>query len=78
MSPFHLKMVIAHLGVPQLVDTSLLSLPPFSHHLLFYVSVSPSFLNLIKTFFSDAGSTLTKYGYISFLQLHLCVCAKSL
>ena len=80
LSPFHLKMVVAHLGVPQLVDTSLLSLTPFSHHHLFYVSVSPSFLTLIKTLLSDSGPTLTKldvlYGYISTLSsiISVCVC----
>ena len=77
LSPSHLKMVVAHVGVPQLVDTSLLSLPPFSHHLLFYVPVSP-FLTLIKTLLSGAGPTLTKldvlYGYISTLSLIISVC----
>ena len=73
LSPFHLKMVVAHPGVPQLVDTSLLSLPPFSHHLLFSVSVPPSCLTLIKTLLSDAGPTLTKYGYISTISLIISV-----
>ena len=55
--------MLSILGVPQLVDTSLLS------HLLLYVSGSPSFLALIRTFTSDAGPTRIKYGLISTLTL---------
>lgn len=55
--------MLSILGVPQLVDTSPLS------HLLLRVSGPPSFLPLIRTFSSDAGPTLIKYGLISTLTL---------